>query len=57
MDPDSIDEEHWCKLYAEYLYLNKLEFNNMSVAFEAALIKVLSTLLGKTDGNNNTVDT
>ena len=52
LDPDQVDDESWCKLYAEALFLNKLQFYNTKVAIMAAV----SELFGN-GSTNDTMDT
>lgn len=50
IDPDTLDDDSWCKLYAEYLYINELNHLNM----KAAILAAIATLFSNDD---NTMDT
>lgn len=52
IDPEKLDDELWCKLYAEYLYINKVNHINMKAAVIAAFYDILSHV-----NDNNAMDT
>ena len=47
IDPDTLDEDEWCKLYAESLHINKVSFLNLKTAVCAAVVEIFG------NGNNN----
>ncbi len=54
VNPDALNDEEWCKLYAEYLHLNKLDHLKIKHAVIAGIAEILVKL---NVGNNNTLDT
>lgn len=44
IDPDSLKEEKWLRLYAEYAYLKKQELENQEVVIHNAIVKVFNKL-------------
>jgi hypothetical protein len=57
IDPDTLSDDEWAKLYAEYLYIQKTKFQNLKTAFVAALTEVISQILPDGNNSDNTVDT
>lgn len=56
IDPDTLEEEEWLRLYAEYRMLRKTELEELEITVHNALAKVLNKLFSH--GNeNDTVDT
>ena len=52
IDPDKLDEEKWCELYAETLYLNKIQFLNL----KTAVVSAAAAIFGKDGEQQDTVD-
>ncbi|MFN8238635.1 MAG: hypothetical protein U0T77_10745 [Chitinophagales bacterium] len=46
IDPDTLTDEEWAKLYQQYVFVEKLKYKNLQAAYEAALIKVLNQAFG-----------
>ncbi len=51
IDPDKLNDEKWCELYAETLYLNKIQFLN----FKTAVVSAAAAIFGK-NGEQDTMD-
>lgn len=52
INPDHLNEEEWCKLYADALWLKKIEYSNMTMAMEVAVLNALSKILGNVSNND-----
>lgn len=51
IDPDTLSDEQWCKLYADYLFINKLNHLNLKAAIMAAASEIFGN-----GSNDNTMD-
>ncbi len=50
IDPDILEDNEWCKLYADYLHIVKINFLNT----KAAILSAAAEILG--DASEDTVD-
>ena len=56
--PGSLDEEEWLRLYAEYRLLRKTELEEIEIAMQNAMAKVITCLFSKSNGiNSDSMDT
>lgn len=57
IDPDTLDEDAWIKLYAEYRWVRKKELKETEIAVHNALAEVINKIFANKDGfNNDTMD-
>lgn len=56
--PGRLDEDEWLRLYAGYRMLRKTELEEMEIAMQNAMVKVLNQLFSKSNGIDiDTMDT
>lgn len=53
VDPDTLDEDSWLRLYAEYRMVRKTELKETETAVYNALATVVNKLFEKKDGFND----
>lgn len=56
IDPDTLDDDDWLKLYAEYRFVRKTELKENEIAVHNALAEIINKLFAKDGINNNTMD-
>jgi len=54
--PETLDFEMWRKLYAESLYLYKIDHENNHEIYRSALVEVANDIVKAFNGNVNTND-
>lgn len=57
IDPDTLDDDAWMKLYAEYRWVRKRELKENEIAVHNALAEVINRIFSKNGFNNDTMDT
>lgn len=56
VDPDTLPEEEWLRLYAEYRFVRKRELKELEITVHNALAEIVNKLFGKDNGNSNIID-
>ncbi|MDR3704287.1 MAG: hypothetical protein P4L28_00050 [Paludibacteraceae bacterium] len=42
VEPEKLPDQEWCKLYAEYLFINKLNHKNLTAAIIEAATEIFN---------------
>lgn len=58
IDPDTLSEDEWIRLYAEYRFVRRNELKEMEITMHNALAEIVNKLFGKDNGIiDDTMDT
>lgn len=58
IDPDTLSEDDWLRLYAEYRFVRRTELQEMEITMHNALAEIVNKLFGKDNGIiDDTMDT
>lgn len=58
IDPDTLPEDDWLRLYAEYRFVRRTELQEMEITMHNALAEIVNKLFSKDNGIiNDTMDT
>lgn len=58
IDPDTLSEDDWLRLYAEYRFVRRTELQEMEITMHNALAEIVNKLFSKDNGIiNDTMDT
>lgn len=50
VDPDTLSEDEWIRLYAEYRFVRRNELKEMEITVHNALAEIVNKLFGKDNG-------
>lgn len=57
IDPDTLSEDDWLRLYAEYRFVRRTELQEMEITMHNALAEIVNKLFSKDNGIiNDTMD-
>ncbi len=56
IDPDTMEDDEWLRLYAEYRYVRKTELKEYEIAVRNALTGVINEMFAEYGFNNNGMD-